>query len=250
MSKFVSLEQCPRCAENGRDRHKDNLGVYSDGGKHCFSCGFHVNPKFQASLQGQLKHLIERPIDDYQKAVLPSDFQRQIPANGWKWLLQYQLPMSYWQAYCGYSPAQERLIFTVGNPTRFSIGRAISGFSRAVGATKWKVYGDKSSYVEVVSEHLSEQVVLVEDIISAHKLGTITSSIPLFGTIIGDNVVKKLQELKRPVRLWLDQDQYSLLPKKIGRLQALLGVPVSHVTTRKDPKGYSTDELKEILTWI
>lgn len=245
MSKFVSLEQCPRCAENGRDRHRDNLGVYSDGGKHCFSCGFHINPKFQASLPGQLKHLIERPIDDYQKAVLPSDFQRQIPAKEWKWLLQYQLPMSYWQAYCGYSPSQERLIFTVGNPTRFSVGRFVGDSS--LGKSKWKVYGDKSIYVEVVSEQLSEQVVLVEDIISAHKLGTITSSIPLFGTIISDIVVKKLQELKRPVRLWLDEDQYSLLPKKIGRLQALLGVSVNHITTRKDPKGYSVDELEEII---
>ena len=236
MSKFLSLEQCPRCAERGKDRHGDNLGVYSDGGKHCFSCGFHVNPSFR------LKHLIERPINDNEKAVLPSDFQRSIPTEGWKWLLQYGIPMSYWKAHCGYSEKEGRLIFTIGNPTRFSIGRAI-----AVDKRKWKVYGDKSCYVEVVSEQLSDQVVLVEDVISAHKVGTITSAIPLFGTSIHDNVVKKLQELNRPVALWLDADQYTLLPKKLGRLQALLGVSVRHITTRKDPKGYSTYEIKEIL---
>jgi len=240
MSTFVRLEQCPRCAENGRDRHGDNLGVYSDGGAHCFSCGFHRAAKFA------LKHLIERNVtDDKEKAVLPSDFQREIPTAGWKWLLQCQLPMSYWKTYCGYSPREERLIFTVGNPTRFSVGRFVGDPS--LGKSKWKVYGDKSSYVEIVSEQLSEQIVLVEDIISAHKVGHVASSIPLFGTIITDLVVKKLQELNRPVRLWLDQDQYSLLPRKINRLQAFLGVSVSHITTRKDPKEYSIEEIKEIL---
>lgn len=237
MSRFVGLEQCPMCAERGRDRHRDNLAVYSDGGKHCFSCGFHANP--------QLKYLIEKPLEqlhDYKKAVLPSDYQKTIPTEGWKWLLQYGLPMSYWKAYCGFTEKENRLIFPIGNPVRFSIGRALT-----VGDRKWKVYGDKSSYVEVVSEQLSNQVVLVEDIVSAHKLGTITSAIPLFGTNIHDNVVKKLQELNRPVVLWLDDDQYSLLPKKINRLQSLLGVSVRHLKTRKDPKEYDMNELKEYL---
>ena len=242
MSRFVGLEQCPRCAENGRDRHADNLAVYSDGGSHCFSCGYHKAP--------QLKYLIalkpEEPTYDYKKAVLPSDWQRQIPTNAWKWLLQYGLPMSYWKTHCGYSPKEERLVFPIGTPIRFSIGRYVG--DTLVGATKWKVYGDKSSYVEVISEHLSEQVVLVEDIISAHKIAQVASAIPLFGTIITDNVLAKLRELNRPVRLWLDEDQYSLLPKKIGRLQSLLDVPVSHITTRKDPKGYSELQIKGILS--
>jgi twinkle protein len=33
--------QCPRCAANGRDRHRNNLHVYGDErGSHCFSCGY------------------------------------------------------------------------------------------------------------------------------------------------------------------------------------------------------------------
>jgi hypothetical protein len=239
MSSFVGLEQCPRCAENGRDRHRDNLGVYSDGSSHCFSCGYHTNPRFA------LKYLMDRKekVSDKEKAVLPIDFQRQIPTKYWQWLLAYGLPMSYWKAHCGYSEKEERLVFTVGNPIRFSVGRSLS-----VGDSKWKVYGDKSCYVEVVSEQLSDQVVLVEDIISAHKVGLVASTIPLFGTIISDGVVKKLQELNRPVRLWLDEDQYPYLAKKIGRLQALLGPPMSYIKTRKDPKDYSTEEIKEILS--
>lgn len=32
-------EPCPSCRKNGRDRSGDNLVIYDDGSKHCFSCG-------------------------------------------------------------------------------------------------------------------------------------------------------------------------------------------------------------------
>lgn len=42
-STFVNQrEQCPKCASKGLDNSKDNLAVYSNGGRHCFSCGFTI----------------------------------------------------------------------------------------------------------------------------------------------------------------------------------------------------------------
>lgn len=237
MSKFVHHEQCPKCAERGADRRGNNLGVYSDGSLHCYSCGYHKSPSFR------LKHLIKEERNDYEKTVLPRDFTKEVPSTAWKWLLQYGLTYSYWQAYCGYSEKEGRLIFPVGTPTQFSIGRSFT-----VGAGKWKIYGDKSSYVEVISNQVSEKVVLVEDLISAHKVGQVSTAIPLFGTSIYDNVIKKLRDLNLPVVIWLDDDQYALLPKKINRLQALLGLPVSYIHTPKDPKEYSLTEIMEKLT--
>ena len=43
MALFKFKSQCPKCVEKGGDRSKDNLANYSDGGKHCFSCGYHVH---------------------------------------------------------------------------------------------------------------------------------------------------------------------------------------------------------------
>lgn len=238
MSKFVGLERCPRCSERGRDRHGDNLATYSDGGAHCFSCGFHRNPSFR------LKHLIEQePIDVREKALLPRDFTREVPAEGWKWLLQYGLPYSYWKTYCGFTPRENRLIFTVGNPTAFSVGRNLS----VDGGTKWKIYGDKTGYVEVVGARDSAKVVVVEDLISAHKVGQVVMSIPLFGTNIHDGVIKELKHINRPVVLWLDNDQYIHLPKKMARLQGLLDLPVMCVRATKDPKEYSVKEIGEMI---
>ena len=238
MSKFTHHEQCPKCAANGSDRRGNNLGCWADGSRYCFSCGYHVPASYRAT------RLIKEETHDDTKALLPSDFTREIPAEAWKWLLQYKLPYTYWQSHCGYSPKEERLVFTVGSPTKFSIGRYVG---QSMGKSKWKVYGDKSSYVEVVSQELLGEIVLVEDVISAHKVGQVTRSIPLFGTTIGDSTIKKLQQLKSPVALWLDADQYTHLPKKIGRLQSLLGVSVRHISTKLDPKGYSTEEIKRIL---
>lgn len=243
MSKFLRHEQCPRCAAKGADRRGNNLGVYSDGSCYCYSCGYRRPPEWK------LNFLIPKEkVNDNEKAVLPSDFSTEVPSSAWRWLLQYGLPYTYWQAHCGYSEKEGRLIFRVGHPsTRFSIGRYVG--TEPLGKSKWKVYGDKSSYVEVVGEQLSDQVVLVEDIISAHKVAAtgLYLALPLFGTTIGDNVVKKLQELAKPVSLWLDNDQYTHLPKKMGRLQGLLDTSVRHISTRRDPKEYSLEEIKEIL---
>ena len=43
MALFKFKSQCPKCVEKGGDKSKDNLANYGDGGKHCFSCGYHVH---------------------------------------------------------------------------------------------------------------------------------------------------------------------------------------------------------------
>lgn len=44
-SKVVRREQCPDCRFKRKDTSSDNLVVYEDGHKHCFSCGYHESPK-------------------------------------------------------------------------------------------------------------------------------------------------------------------------------------------------------------
>ena len=40
MSHCVGHEQCPACADLGKDRSGNNLARYSDGSCFCFSCGY------------------------------------------------------------------------------------------------------------------------------------------------------------------------------------------------------------------
>lgn len=240
----VRYEPCPKCRENGKDRRGDNLARYSDGGGHCFSCGHHVWPKGIRTLVKDDHH------GDEDKTVLPSDFSREVPARAWQWLLQYGLPFTYWRPFVGWSEKDKRLVLTVGNPVRFSIGRYFGTETGERTPRKWWVYGDRSGFTDILQpkEGSPEQaVVLVEDIISWHKVGQVAPSLCLFGVKIGDPVIKKLIAFKRPVTLWLDRDQLSLLAPKLNRIAALVGASVRYVSTDKDPKMYSTDEIKEIL---
>lgn len=237
MAKFLHFEECPKCVAGGRDKAKDNLGRYSDDSGHCFSCGFHVFPK-------HIVRKVEENVDE-SKTVLPVDFSREVPAAGWKWLLQYGLSYSYWKPYIGYSETHDRLVFTFGQPPRFSIGRSLSD---EPSKRKWRMWGDGHGYVEILGNKTGgSSCVLVEDLISAHKVAQVSPCICLFGTNIHDVAVQELVRFNGPTTLWLDRDQYTLLPKKIGRLQTFLRHPVRYVSTDKDPKEYSSEEIKEHL---
>jgi hypothetical protein len=284
------------------------LAVYDDGGAHCYACGKHVHPK-----QYKPKGIA---VVRETKAALPLDFTRDVPAGGWKWLLQYGLPYSYWKPYTGYSPAEDRLILTVGNPVQFSVGRYIgtSGNGSAVplreqagellsvrqeqgqypvvdgsrrswreeairgnsspqlpsvvrrsapsyqgvlgqavaggAARKWKQYGERSGvvgFLEPADSRPAERVILVEDLISGHKVAQVAPSITLFGTDLYSRVIQKLVDLRLPVDLWLDEDQYGNLPPKLGKLLTFVNTPVRFIRKRKDPKEYSISEIKEII---
>ena len=39
-SKVIGKARCPECAKKGDDTAGDNLALYSNGGEHCFSCGY------------------------------------------------------------------------------------------------------------------------------------------------------------------------------------------------------------------
>ena len=244
MAYFTNYEPCPRCRAKGRDRRGDNLGRYSDGSGHCYSCGHHEWPK----------GWVIKPTEEHdtkEKVALPRDFTREIPADAWKWLLQYGLSYSYWKPYCGYSPSEERLVITHGSPIETSVGRYVGKLKGAEAPRKWKQYGDKlrsATFLEPTQGSSYEGIVLVEDLVSAHKVCQVAVALPLFGVSLYPLVIAALRPLKRPVSLWLDADQYTLLPPKINRLKAFLNVPVNYIRTDKDPKEYSSEQIKEILS--
>lgn len=246
MSRVVKYEACPKCRSNGRDNRGDNLVRYADGGGHCFSCGYH---EFGSAVHVFRQH----PVNYGPKGLLPSDFTREIPTSALKWLLQYGLPYSYWQDSIGYSPSEERLVFLVGSPTQFSIGR-YTGTVPIEGKTKrkWYVWGDSHKHTEVVGA--GERICLVEDLVSAHKIvvatkdtATPVAAVPLFGVELHPCHKYFLVSEQKPITLWLDKDQQGTIMKKATYIQALTGCPVNTVITEKDPKCLSFETLQTEL---
>ena len=161
----------------------------------------------------------------------------------WKWLLQYGLPMSHWRESVGYSPSSERLVFCI--PEQFSIGRYVG--TPKPGTKKWYVWGDCHKHAEVIN-HEGKYIVLVEDLISAHKVAEAGYvAIPLFGTQVHNCVLYYLLNSDKQVVLWLDKDQEGNVKKTAIRLQSIINRPVSLVITDKDPKCLSFETIQASL---
>ncbi len=236
-------EPCPRCREKGNDTRGDNLVLYADGSGHCFACAYHKFPKHYAPKR---ETIVEH------KTLLPRDFIREVPAAALRWLLQWGLPYTYWKDQIGFSPKENRLIFLIGNPLQFSIGRYIGEPSKE--HRKWYVWGDPHKHCEVVapagnsSPNSTKQVVLVEDWLSANKVAAAGyTSIPLFGVEVHKPTLYYLMQEASSVLLWLDKDQAGSIMRKAAGLQSVLNIPVSIMTTEKDPKALSIREINELL---
>ena len=241
MAKFVHYEQCPRCLERGRDSRGDNLASYSDGSYHCFSCGFH---RFPTHYTPRIQK------EEIDATRLPSDFSREVPSHATKWLLQYGLPLSYWRPFIGWSEATSRLVFTVGDGPEFSIGRFIpeEGRSFEREQRKWFVWGQSHKTPHIFGSYqTASKIYLVEDLISAHKIGQVAPTICLFGTTVFDACLPILRHIGLHVVMWLDKDQEGTLQKKCNNLSLLTGLPVSYKITTEDPKMQSFNTIKEIV---
>jgi hypothetical protein len=110
---------------------------------------------------------------------------------------------------------------------------------------KWYVWGDCHRHCEVIGHGRGSSVVLVEDLISAHKVGQVCESIPLFGTKIHPPVIYYLKQANKPVILWLDKDQELNTKRQAMQLQSLIDLPVRIIHTDKDPKYITIEELNE-----
>lgn len=241
MSRFLHYSSCPRCRENGKDSRGDNLANYQDGSAHCFACSYHQYPKHYKPIN---------PIkSDGPKSLLPSDFTREVPTEAWKWLLQYGLSYQYWLPKVGFSESSGRLVFKVGDPLAFSIGRLIDTESRG---RKWYVWGDSHKHVEVIDYSNSNVdrgsiTVITEDLISAHKVGQIAKAFPLFGTAFYPCHYYYLNSVDGRVVLWLDKDQENNVKKIALRLESLINRPVEIMLTYDDPKSLQLNTIKGIL---
>jgi hypothetical protein len=247
MGRFLRYEPCPKCRSNGRDNRGDNLAVY-DNGKHCFSCGYH-----RSNSPHRVIDVNGGPLN-VQKESLPLDFTREVPAAALKWLLQWGLPWSYWKETIGFSPYSSRLVFCIGKPMAFSIGRFIPELVQESGETsgstnkrKWFVWGDCHKHAEIYGE--GETIVLVEDHISAAKVGQTQEAvaIPLFGAVVHNPVLYYLMQEQKPVTLWLDKDQHGMVYHKAAKLQSIINQPVRVVVSDQDPKRYSINDLKDLI---
>lgn len=244
---FLRNEQCPECAKRGRDRHRDNLGVYADGSKYCWSCGYHVNANPLSAIK-----CFERSTPDTPSVLLPSDVDTYIPAVARQWLGKYALTeydvidnRLMWSEYW------KQLIFPYfdkyGNLVAWQ-GRSFAEPTPGRSRPKWFSQGDlkKLYHILPIKETYSGPVVLVEDVVSAIIVSRVCAAMPIFGSTVSLERLITLKSRCSGVVLFLDPD----MKKKAihySRLANSIGFSSRVILAEKDPKDFSVPELQKLL---
>ena len=91
-------------------------------------------------------------------------------------------------------------------------------------------------------------LVLTEDILSAARVGEVTTAWSLLGTSADDRILSDILATGLPVRVWLDPDKAGLKGRRklVPKLRAY-GVDAVSIKTAKDPKFYSNEEIRQFL---
>lgn len=241
MANFVKHEPCPSCGS------RDNLGRYSDGSAFCFGCHYYERPNvspFVGERDGSDTEVSGRHADNAFSQYQESS--RSIPERGTVWLAKYDIRAEEaLRAGFRWSDSWEQLLMpffdTEGN---ICCVQAKNFNPKRASKAKYYNIGDKSASVTMYGN--TDTVILVEDCISALKIGRLETGYPLLGTSVSRQHIKRLSERFRRLLVWLDADKYREA-RDIESTAKLLGMETKTIYTEHDPKTYDMEQLKEIL---
>lgn len=236
MARFLKHIPCPNCGS------KDNRGVWDDGSEYCFGCRDYslperkeiVNKFLDKSKKGDLK----------AKIRLPDDAQTYLPEKVNSWLQKYNLTKEELRVLNPlYSYDRDLLIFPVYGPDSLLMyqGRYFGDNPKH---PKYLTYGAKDVLHILGSD--PETIVVTEDLISAVKVSTVTSALPLWGSSIPLGLARRLSDRFKRLGIWLDMDKAKESLKMRSELLPLFE-EVKSIITPLDPKEYNYDEIRGFI---
>lgn len=180
---------------------------------------------------------------------LPEDYTRDIPIEGRLWLYSAGLSPKDWARHgIGYSETQRRVILPVYDDEGSLIWQQQRAVfkgqkpkylqpSREKGGTLLKVEPANASY---------RRVIVVEDILSAYRVGKHITTISILGTKLSSGQAKTLGKYSL-VTTWLDGDTAGRSGAKGIRRTMGIVTQVDNIHTELDPKEYSDHDIRRIL---
>ena len=266
MANCIAHKRCPACAKRGRDNLGDNLGVYDDGSKYCFSCGYCVSSVSHGLVASGIENSKGTETLVGKASInLPEDAKPVSECTrGLDWLLQYSLTgkeisdnLILFSEKGVYLQRKNEtikplVIFPIySNPDElvFWTGRNLNYDGSG---TKWIIKGKPSNVVHGIYPEVNYSKVnhstccVCEDIISTIKLGRIIPTFTLFGKNLNERLLKYLSSNFSELLIYLDYDAINnayTLQQKVSPYFSKVIV----IITELDPKSYETNELREII---
>jgi Zn ribbon nucleic-acid-binding protein len=225
---------CPSCSSS------DAYSIWTDN-EYCFSCGFS-------------KILKKRMIPTFQetsnkKVELPEDFTCEIPDEYLSWFRQVGINNIHLLGVLsiGYSECNKAIcvpVFDQGKLMMYQLINPFTGDKKTVG---------KRTPMYIPNDNPEElpEVAIVEDIRSVLKVSQVVNAICLFGASVPKRDFKFYNMLRNYADyfyIWLDSDKAGVTnaQKLLNGLQ-IISRGAHIITTDKDPKYYSVDEIRELL---
>lgn len=102
----------------------------------------------------------------------------------------------------------------------------------------------------------ASRITLVEDILSAYKVGLVGEGWCLMGTSLSAFALAELMKRRAPVNVWLDNDlppvhrvnRGQMAAAKVVKQLRAMGVETRNIVAPKDPKLMTRAEIEELIT--
>lgn len=248
MSVFLRHSPCPRCGS------RDNLGIWDDH-EYCFGCKYYRDLRSLGTMVGALDppgRVSREPIHSRSSRdislTLPVSSGEFRTSPGFLWLNKYGITLKeialrgiIWDA------SSQHLVYPIydgdGTPIFYSV-RNFSG----VGPKALHFPKGQSPPIDIHRQRAqkSPTIVCVEDVVSAIKVARVIDCICLYGSAISKETAKYLAKEYDCLLVWLDFDKTTEALKYTRRYQHLFK-KTDIVVSEKDPKEYSTTEIKDFL---
>lgn len=231
---------CDECGSS------DAVSEYLDGSSYCFSCQYYFHPTWSSVVE------FKRPAwKNPNKIEMPNSIPVQPDSMVYAFLKQrhftdeqiffYNIRQSLdgkSLVLCSWGKLKQHSYYEIRNidisrnaPKYITIGNKKVGYNGKI---------DSKAYV-----------ILVEDMMSAMRVGWNYNCAALRGTKLSEENLAWLCTKKQPYHIitWFDND----IPgqegaKDIQQKLSWCGFKYTNVITRKDPKMYTDEEIKQILT--
>lgn len=264
-SRFLYHTSCPVCGS------RDNVAVYDDGHGWCFGCRkIVIEPEFR---QFREQRKVQRDNgytdsnagsgdpernsnDPNSTLVLPRGYSRDIDFQGLEWLNKYNLTSKEisenrigwdqegWKIRKGtiqYSPLMIFPVFDIYDNLLMYQARY---FGNLKNVPKYWTVGNRA-VIHTIGNN-PRVCTLVEDLLSAIKVGRYTTGIPIFGSDISTETVLRLRDRYETLLIWLDKDKRRYAHARALSIRYLFN-SVRVIDSEADPKDYDNQELKEYL---
>jgi hypothetical protein len=234
--RFSHHEPCPRCGS------RDNLGRWEDGHAWCFGCRYSEPPR--RSLSNVRPTEANNNYNDPLFHDDPPSFH--LPPHAVAWLKKYGITdKEIEQRRIKKKQKKPRLVlpFVEGGEVVFFQGRYFGSNPKE---PRFRTFGRRKQF-HVFDDHGdSATLVLVEDYISAIKVGRVAAAYPILGAHVPEDVLDRCRKRFERFGIWLDADKTKEASKAVLRGLAR-GLDIFRITTPKDPKEYNE---KEIYSFI